>query len=209
MPRNIEANQKIKQERREGILTGALELFVRNGLSGTKISDIAKHTKMSNGLVYHYFPSKEKIFIELIQVAFERIIEACKWLESMQLEPHIKIKYAMGELVKTIRSNPDSCLYHILIHQAAVSDNIPARAKEIIQVNSKKPYEVMTRIISQGQKLGSIRKGCAEDMAFFFWNTINGLAIHQAMYGESAQSPKLEPVHHMFYETEENKLDVR
>ncbi len=200
MPRSIEANEKIKQERRERILTGALELFVRNGLSGTKITDVAQKTKMSNGLVYHYFSSKEEIFIELIRVAFERMIEACKALESAKLDPHVKIKYAIDELAKTIRSNPNACLYHVLIAQAATCDNIPDKAKELIAANRAKPYEVITGIISRGQKLKTIREGSAKDLAFFFWNTVNGLATHQAMYGKSAQSPHLEPIYHMYFQ---------
>ncbi|WP_022667795.1 TetR/AcrR family transcriptional regulator [Desulfospira joergensenii] len=200
MPRSIKANQKIRQERKERILTGALELFVRNGLTGTKISDVARKTEMSNGLVYHYFSSKEEIFIELIRVAMDRMIAACKGLESAPLGPREKIKYAMDELVKTIRSNPSACLYHVLITQAATLDNIPDKAKEAIKANRGKPYEVITRIISQGQKLGTIRQGCAKDLSFFFWNTVNGLAIHQAMYGDSAQSPELEPVYHLFFD---------
>ncbi len=43
MVRNQETNQKMKEERRELILAGALELFAINGLAATKISDIAKH----------------------------------------------------------------------------------------------------------------------------------------------------------------------
>ncbi len=200
MPRNAETNQKIKQERRERILNGALELFVRNGLSGTKISDVARKTKMSNGLVYHYFSSKEEIFIALVETAFNRMIQACEFLESMDLEAHEKIKYAIDELVKGIRSNPSACLYHILVFQAASCDNIPDQAKKIIQKNHDKPYEVISRIISNGQKLGTIKKGSAEDLSFFFWNTVNGLAIHQAMHGKSAKSPQLEPIYHIFFD---------
>lgn len=203
MGRNIEANQQMKRERRECILVGALELFARNGLSGTKISDIARHTSMSDGLVYHYFSSKEDIFIQLIQTAFERMVEACKWLEAAPLEPHEKIRYAMNGLVRTIRTDAEACFYHLLVAQAATSDAIPAGAREIFEANRRIPYEVITTIIDQGQKLGTIRKGCARDFAFFFWNTVNGLAVHQAMYGNSAQSPGLEPIYHMFFEQDE------
>ncbi len=199
MPRTIEANQKIKAERREAILSGALELFVKKGFAGTRISDIAKLTRMSNGLVYHYFSSKEEIFTELTNTAFSRMNQACEHLESLPMAPHEKIRYAMAQLVKTIRSNPMACRYHILITQAATIENVPAGAKQVLHANRHKPHKVIAKIISQGQALSTIRKGPALDLAFFFWNTVNGLAIHQAMYGESAQSPDLEPVYRMFF----------
>jgi AcrR family transcriptional regulator len=202
MPRNTETNQRMKQERRDKILNGALELFARGGLAGTKISDIAAQTRMSNGLVYHYFPSKDDIYTELVRYAFERLIAACSWLEAARLEPDEKIRFALDELVKNLRSKPDNCLYHLLIAQAATSWNIPQEAKRIIERNRREPYEVISRIILEGQKKSVIRQGNPEELAFFFWNTINGLAIHQAMYGDTAQSPGLEPVYHMFFNAE-------
>lgn len=167
MGRNKEINKVIKEERRERILLGALELFALNGLAGTKISDIAKHTSMSNGLVYHYFPSKEVIFVELIQTALDRMHEACRFLEKMDLPPHKKIKYAMDELVKTIRTKAEAGFYHLLIAQAVASTDVPAEAKEQLNTKRKIPYDTIAKIISQGQKLGTIRQGRAEDLAFF------------------------------------------
>ncbi len=203
MGRNKEINQVVKEERRECILLGALELFALNGLAGTKISDIAKHTNMSNGLVYHYFTTKEDLFVELIQTALDRMLEACQFLDEMDLPPHMKIKYAMDELVKTIRTKPEAGLYHLLIAQATASANVPPEAKEQLNTKRRIPYETIAKIISQGQKLGTIRQGRAEDLAFFFWNNINGIALHQVMYGKSAKCPSLSPIYHMFFTQED------
>lgn len=208
MGRNKEVNKKMKEERRERILSGALELFALNGLAGTKISDIARHTNMSNGLIYHYFSSKEDIFIELVQIAFERLIKACLFLEDLVLPPHKKIKYAIDELVKTLRTKPESSLYHLLIAQATASSNIPPEAKDLLNKNRKISYEVIAKIVSQGQELGTIRQGSADDLAFFFWININGIALHQVMYGANARSPLLGPLYHMFFTTKEDLGNV-
>lgn len=208
MGRSKEANHQMKEERRERILTGALELFALNGLAGTKISDIAKHTNMSNGLIYHYFSSKEDIFIELIRVALDRMIQACQLLEAMDLTPHKKIKFAIDELVKNIRTKPESGLYHLLIAQATAASNVPSKAKDLLNNKRKIPYETIAGIVLRGQELGTIRQGSADDLAFFFWININGIAMHQVMYGKSAQSPLLEPLYHMFFALEENIKNV-
>ncbi|WP_028581669.1 TetR/AcrR family transcriptional regulator [Desulfogranum japonicum] len=202
MGRNREINQVIKEERRERILYGALELFALNGLAGTKISDIARHTNMSNGLVYHYFASKEDIFIELTRTALERMLAACRYLENLDLPPHKKIRYAMDELVKTIRTKPEAGYYHLLIAQAAASTGVPAEVKVLLNTKRAIPYDTIAGIISQGQKLGTIRQGRAEDLAFFFWNNINGIALHQVMYGKSARCPHLSTLYHMFFTRE-------
>lgn len=203
MGRNKETNQLVKEERRERILLGALELFALNGLGGTKISDIAKHTKMSNGLVYHYFPSKELIFVELIQNALDRMIDACMFLEKMDLPPQNKIRYATEELVKTIRTKKEVGFYHLLIVQATASTAVPAEVKEQLDIKRKIPYETIAGIISKGQQMGTIRQGRSEDLAFFFWNNINGIALHQVMYGKSARCPFLDPFYNMFFTKED------
>ena len=208
MARNKELNQRMKEERLERILMGALELFALNGLDGTKISDIARHTEMSNGLIYHYFKAKEDIFTALIERAFKRMVTACRHLQGLEVEPHEKIRYALDQLVTTIRTTPGACLYHLLIAQATASHNVPEQSKEIIERYRHIPHTVIADIIVEGQKQGTIRQGRAEDLAFFFWVNINGLALHQVMYGEHARAPRLTPLYSMFFEQEEHKNDV-
>lgn len=199
MARNPENNEKMKEERRERILLGALELFARNGLGATKISDIAKHTAMSNGLVYHYFSAKEDIFIELISIAFTRMTVACRNLQNMVLPPHEKLLHALHKLVETLRTHPSASRYHLLIVQATAADNIPQAAKEIVAEHRRIPYRVIAEIIAQGQQEKTILPGKPQDLAFFFWININGIALHQVMYGENAQCPDLSPFKRMFF----------
>ena len=45
----------------------ALELVVTKGYYETKINDIAEGVKMSVGLLFHYFDSKEQLFYELVK----------------------------------------------------------------------------------------------------------------------------------------------
>jgi TetR/AcrR family transcriptional regulator len=187
--RNKMLNIKIKDERREQLLSTALGLFATKGLSATKITDISSALGISQGLIYHYYKSKEEIFVELIRTAFERMNAACKYLEELPLPPREKIKMAIEELLKGIEKNEDTAIYHQLIALATASEAIPAEAKTIIQKENKLPYEVMTRIIMEGQKDGSFKKHNAKDMALVFWTSIKGLAIHKAAHGKKYKSP--------------------
>jgi len=187
--RNTILNQKIKDERRGRILSVALGLFATKGLTATKITDIASALGISQGLVYHYFRSKEEIFVELIRYAFERMNEACRYLESLDLPPLEKIRMAITELLKGIEKNEDTPLYHLLIALATASDAIPAQAKDLIKNENMLSYDVITRIIIKGQKEGAIKKHDPKDMALVFWTTIKGLAIHKAAHGRKYKTP--------------------
>jgi AcrR family transcriptional regulator len=55
------------EERRCQILDTALMIFAAKGFANTSIKDLANSAGISAGLMYHYFPSKEKLFEEAIE----------------------------------------------------------------------------------------------------------------------------------------------
>jgi AcrR family transcriptional regulator len=50
-----------KEERREQILDAALRVFSEKGFAGASIRDIAREVGVTEGLLYHYFESKEQL----------------------------------------------------------------------------------------------------------------------------------------------------
>jgi len=199
MARNKDLNQKIKDERREQILSNALMLYAKKGLSATKITDISSASSISQGLIYHYYSSKEEIFVELIGMAFARLNEACRWLESQPLSPKEKIKFAIEELLKLLEQDENAARYHLLIAQATASEAIPEEAKDIIKKENTFPYEVMARIITAGQNDGSIKNYDADELALVFWTSINGLAIYRAVHGAKFKAPDASILTSMFF----------
>lgn len=189
MPRNKEANQKVKDERREQILLAALALFATKGLSATKITDIAQKTGMSQGLIYHYYKSKEEIFTWLIGSAMQKMNEAALNLEKLPVSAKEKIIIAIEGLLKGFEQNADTANYYFLITQTALSDAYPEVAKEIIRTQNDVKYEVITRILKQGQVDGTIKNHDAKEMATLFFSSINGLALNKAIYGPRFKMP--------------------
>jgi AcrR family transcriptional regulator len=196
--RNKELNEKMKDERRQIIRQHALRLFATKGLAATKITDIANASGMAQGLMYHYYASKDDIFVELIEHAFEQMNSAVLALEQLDLPPHDKIKLALENLIDGLDDHADTGYYHLLIAQATASDTIPERAKNIIKEQSYIPYEVMARIIAQGQDDGSIKKFDPHELALVFWTSVKGLAIHKATHGANFRSPDFEILLNMF-----------
>lgn len=189
MPRNKETNLKIKDERREKILASALSLFASKGLAATKISDIAGKTGMSQGLVYHYYKSKEEIFIWLIGSAMQKMNEAALNLEKLPVSAKEKIILAVDGLLSGFETNANTASYYFLITQTALADAYPAEAKEIIRSQNDVKYEVMVRIFSEGQKDGTVKEHDPKEMATLFFSSINGLALNKAIYGDRFRMP--------------------
>ncbi len=51
-----------RDERRELLLARATELFAEHGYDGLSMSQLARDAQISKALLYHYFPSKRRLF---------------------------------------------------------------------------------------------------------------------------------------------------
>ncbi len=60
-PKTKEQFKQIRAEKKELIQQSALKLFAKNGYHSTSINQIAKDVKISKGLIYNYFESKEEL----------------------------------------------------------------------------------------------------------------------------------------------------
>ncbi|TAN20119.1 MAG: TetR/AcrR family transcriptional regulator [Chitinophagaceae bacterium] len=81
-PRKKEDFSEMADASREKILKSAFELFANHGYSRTSVDMIAQKARISKGLIYHYFKSKEEIlrglFIQFVEETNEQIL----WNES-------------------------------------------------------------------------------------------------------------------------------
>lgn len=183
MGRNHEQNERARDERRDQILQAALGLFATRGLGSTKISDIAGGVGISQGLLYHYFASKDAIYVELIREAFERLNAAAKGLAGTVMTPRAKIETALEQLLRDVEADERFAHHVLLIAQAAISDDLPAEAKDLIARNQEIPYRVVTGILAEGQADGSVRDHDAADLSVLFWSIVRGLALYRATRG--------------------------
>jgi AcrR family transcriptional regulator len=205
MSRNKELNQQIKDERREQILVAALKLFAIQGLAATRMSDLSRHTGISQGLVYHYFRSKEEIFTHIVNTAIEKMNDAAVHLENLPIPAKEKIILATDSLLKGFHENENTSYYYFLITQAALSDLFPQETKDIILSKNRVKYEIMTRIFNQGQEDGTVRNYSASEMATLFFSVMNGLALNKAIHGKEFRMPDKNIILEMFLKSEKLK----
>jgi AcrR family transcriptional regulator len=198
MPRNKETNQKIKDERREQIVRAALGLFAKKGLTATRISDISEKTGISQGLIYHYFRSKEELFTWLIKDAIEKMNTAALELEKLPVTAKEKFILAINGLLDGFEKREDTINYYVLIPNAALTESSPEEVKEIIMSNNNIKYDVITRIIMQGQEEGTIKKSDPSDMSLLFFSIINGLALNKSINGSKFKMPDRQIILRMF-----------
>ena len=68
-----------KEQRREAILEAAQRTFAQYGYEGATVARLEQATGLSRGGIFHYFPTKDDIFLALAERDAERI--GTLWLE--------------------------------------------------------------------------------------------------------------------------------
>lgn len=142
-----------KSERsRRAVLDAALSLFSHQGYRGTTMRDIAERAGVSTGNVYHHFPDKEAIFLELIDEYFliadsERFPFRRVLTGGLRFPDNIEqLGFAARDSIRQFRQ------YHLLIHVDVI---------EFAGTHIQKFYEEMgerfTRIWEEQGALDDIR----------------------------------------------------
>ncbi len=100
MPRTKKQFEEIRKSSKEKILNVALELFAKRGYHATSITQISNKAKISKGLMYNYFESKEQLLDEIIQHGFNSLAEL-----EFKAKKGINPKKQLEEFVDSVLDN--------------------------------------------------------------------------------------------------------
>jgi len=187
--RSKKQNEKMREDRKRMISEGAVKLFASNGFFATTITDIAKEVSMAQGLVYHYYKSKDDIYLEVISHALDMMNEAVQGLRQSNQPADEKIKAALIELFKTIQTSDRFNQTVKIITNARNSTAIPEPVKQILDEKRDIPYQALAEIFSIGQRDGTVVEGDPYALSVVFWTFINGLAVYKSTREADAPFP--------------------
>ncbi|RAS75916.1 TetR/AcrR family transcriptional regulator [Priestia endophytica] len=200
MPRQDQQNKQIRDERRAQILQAALRVFARRGMVAAKISDIAKEAGLSHGLVYHYFKSKEEIFMTLVQKALDSSLNVIHYAHEQVGTPLEKLRWMTEQIIKSIDKGDKILLFLIMI-QASTSDIVSEEVKEMLTgEHAISPVMATIPLIVEGQKVGEIKQGDPVQLAVTYYAFIQGLAINRIQW-EECPMPEANLIMNIFKKT--------
>jgi AcrR family transcriptional regulator len=104
MPRTKKQFEEIRKSSRKKILSVALELFAKKGYHATSISQIAHKAKISKGLMYNYFASKEKLIDEIINQGFNSLAEL-EFKAKKGVNPQKQLEEFVDAVLENLYSN--------------------------------------------------------------------------------------------------------
>lgn len=160
---------KSPETRKEELLAAANELFHKNGVDATSVSDIVHKANVAQGTFYNYFKSKDEIFAEVLKQASKNIIEEMKKLAKREdINPIEKLNLLFQRDFEMNRK--DDPLFNILHEDRYAA----AHQKYIVsRINSLKP--IYTEVIKQGTKEGYFNTVYPEEAALFMLTSVKFL----------------------------------
>jgi AcrR family transcriptional regulator len=89
------------ESRRKRVLDAALEVFAREGYGNAAVDEIARRSETSKGGVYFHFPSKQAIFLALIDAAGDLLLDRAERAMAEVDDPIAKGDAALLAVLRT------------------------------------------------------------------------------------------------------------
>ena len=175
-PRGRKQNEQMRKKALETITKAAFEVFAVYGYHGTTMKQIAQASGLSYGLVYHYFPSKEKIFRQIIDSSIESSINATVMILDMPGTAWEKIENLSDFLVREALAG-DSFLYFLIVLQAMTQGKSIPGFLDHVTKKIEIYYETLAPIIEHTQKSGEAVQGDPLVLAAAYFSFLQGLAL--------------------------------
>lgn len=175
-----------KEARRIQIIQATLDLFVERGYYGTKTSQISKKAGISEGLLFHYFPTKEILLEELVNIG----LEGMRMPMQIQAENGLDFFYQFTKMLfLQVEKNAFIAKMFVFMAVVAQAEDIPGKLRKLAA--SVDTIAFCQNWVEAGQKDGSIRKGDVMALSNMYWCSIHGI---MSQYALRPEIPLPEPV---------------
>lgn len=167
-------------ERRKQLLSISLDEFITKGFYGTSTRTICRKAGISSGLLFHYFPNKESIYLELVKIGVEEMqIDTAKAMQT----PKEYLYQALLRIFEQLETNPFYRKMFIFIDNA---QHVDTGIEEVRTLLDKADIaKQWTPIIQRGQELQCFHAGNAHAMCVALFGAVQGIAQEKVRVPET------------------------
>jgi AcrR family transcriptional regulator len=169
--------QEAKQQKRLEILRAALDLFVRKGFFSGSMNELARELGVAKGTLYVYFPSKEALWLAIVEMMAEDIARAFEPILASSTPPMVKLEGLARATFEYYDQHSDVCSIMIKIWASADSSletDMRAYTREMYDRYRRR----LAAILEEGVAKGEFRAGIdTEAAASFVLALLDGLIV--------------------------------
>jgi len=169
MPRSKKQFEEMRNLTRDKIQTAAIHLFAKKGLAATNVQEIADAAGISIGLLYKHYKTKEDLFYELVEFAFNGLNNINVRLRTDE-SPKAIIEQIIDEIYEDLASNEDYTNLLTLLTQVLLSGKEDEKLAGLLEQDLTM-FKALSDLVRRGQELGEFRSGDPFEMAVLFSHT--------------------------------------
>ena len=154
------------------ILVAAREVFARKG-KAAKMSDVASEAGVSPGLAYHYFPSKDAIFLALVRQLIRPTEELLAIVQRIPGTPRERLNRIVAAMVERRHKDPG---FYQFFNQAMTSDSLPEDLRDQIMQQGLSMREIIRGLVVEGQATGEIANDDPDKLVNALLACVDGLS---------------------------------
>ena len=124
-------------------------LFAERGFDGTPIREIAEQTGATKALIYHYYQSKEALYLSLLEKEAATVVTRIEAVAAGEGDPEQKIRRVVQVFLEQYRVN----LQGFRLVQRAIDDHSPT-AHTLAERWFSRAHLAMQTIITEGIENG-------------------------------------------------------
>ena len=143
-------SDKKKEERilrKKRIIAGALKVFNAVGIEKTTMDEIALESGFGKATLYYYFPSKDDVFIEIMEQGWKKLWEGIEARIVEEVAPKKKFMGIVKKMGKIVTD--DKVLYGFLF---TAPNFIQESQKQSWKTYQERLYSILQSIIEEGIK---------------------------------------------------------
>ena len=150
-----------KDNRPQEIVDAAFEEFAAKGFAGTRLEDVAARAKVSKGLPYLYFKTKEELFKAVVRSVITSHFDVMREkMETTTLSTEAFLKGPFLAFIQELVGSKRAFIARLLI---AEGHKHPELTKFYYDNVVSRGIETMTRLIDRGVERGEFRKTALRD----------------------------------------------
>jgi TetR/AcrR family transcriptional regulator len=159
-------------ETRQRILDVATQQFASKGYDGARVDDIMRLAKVSKNLIYHYFGSKEKLFIAVLEAAYQGMHAYHSTWSFDDISPTEGIRKLVRSTFQYWEKSPE---FIGLLNSENFHRGGHLRKSKLTKEGYSGLLEKLSQLLKQGEKTGEFR-GSVDAVELYI--SISALAYH-------------------------------
>lgn len=172
-PLSAKDQEERRRQQRAHLLVCAKRCFAFKGPAGTRIADIAREAGVSQGLLHHYFESKEQVFVEIIRELMEMAVHVPALAAQQPGPPIERLRWYLELTLGGMLAQPEVVLLAMHAKTAAA----PKETRALLMEQGLRGLQAVVGLVRDAQQAGEVVDLPAEVLASSLLAHVQGLAL--------------------------------